>query len=153
MNTKSIIIGQAVFLVLALSLVYIAYPKASVNISGNAALFNSESSDTIIISSNPDFSNPRYIDIGKGGNLSFNLKPGVYYWKSSNKLIEGMARKFEIISEVGLGVENDSLVNIGNVRVNVTKSKEGIMMGYIILEPDEKEKMAENNSKYEGRQA
>lgn len=145
-----IIAAQALFLFIVMAGIYLIYPRTSAFVSGNAVSFESGNANTIIISQNPDFSNPRAVDINK--NVSLNLEPGTYYWKASNSLIEGWSKKLEIKSEVGLEVENDSeLVNIGNVKVNVTKSREGIMVGHIILEPDEKEKI--DNEDYEGRQA
>ena len=145
-----IVAAQALFLLIVMAGIYFIYPRTDAYVNGNAVSFESVNAKNIIISQNPDFSNSRAIDINK--NVSLNLEPGVYYWKASNNLIEGWSRKFEIDSEVGLEVENDSeLVNIGNVKVNVTKSREGVMVGHIILEPDEKEKI--ENGNYEGRQA
>jgi hypothetical protein len=146
-----IVIAQIAFIALALAIVYFLYPKVDARVTGNAVSFSSENTEVVMISQNPDFSNPMYVEIGNGKNLSVNLKPGAYYWKPSNSFISGMRGEFVIESEVGLGVSNDSeLVNIGNVKVNVTKSKEGVMVGHIILEPDEKEKIAEGE--YTGRQ-
>ena len=71
-----IIIGQVIFIVLALALVFMLYPKTSMGVNGNAVSFNSGNADVIIISENPDFSNPRYLDFGNESNLSFSLKPG-----------------------------------------------------------------------------
>ena len=50
--------------------------------------------------------------------------------------------------------ENESeLKNIGNVKINVTRTKEGVMVGRIILEPDEAEKIEdETGNKYIGRE-
>ncbi|MBM3234299.1 hypothetical protein FJZ19_04370 [Candidatus Pacearchaeota archaeon] len=150
-----IIIVQVIFLFVVVAVIYLVYPRTNINVSGNAVNFESGNAKTIIISKNPDFSNSRFIDINK--NTLISLEPGTYYWKASNNFIEGWSKKFEIKSEVGLKIEEDEteseLVNIGNVRVNVTRNKEGVMVGHIILEPDEKEKIAnENNENYEGRQ-
>jgi hypothetical protein len=47
------------------------------------------------------------------------------------------------------GNETD-LVNVGNVRINVTK-KGGVMVGHIILEPEQEEKI-NDSGQYIGRQ-
>ena len=152
-----IIIGQVIFIVLALALVFMLYPKTSMGVNGNAVSFNSGNADVIIISENPDFSNPRYLDFGNESNLSFSLKPGTYYWKPANNFILGMAKKFTIESGVGMKIEkqgNESdLVNAGDVKINVTKTKEGITIGYIILEPEEGEMIEDSDDiNYTGRQ-
>ncbi len=152
-----IILGQAVFIAVALALVLMLYPKTAVNVNGNAVSFSSGNADVIVISENPDFSNPRYIDFGKENNLSFSLKPGAYYWKPANNFIQGMANKFTIESNVGMKInktDNESdLVNVGDVKINVTKTKEGITIGYIILEPEEGEMIEDSEDiNYTGRQ-
>ena len=150
-----IILLQMIFLVGVFIAIYFAYPKTELEVEGNFVKFKSINSNVIIISENPDFSNPRYLEVGKGENLSFNLKPGTYYWKASNGIIEGLKNKFTIQSEVGLGIEHEEnetkLVNIGNVKINITKNKRGVMVGHIILEPNESEKI-EDSGKYIGRQ-
>lgn len=154
-----IITMQAIFLIAVLGIIYIIYPKTDIELSGNVVNFNAENANLIIISENPDFSNPRYIEIKENENLTLNLNPGTYYWKSSNDMIEGLKHEFKIESEVGMKInrneseENESdLVNIGNVKINVTKTKEGTMVGHIILEPDESEKIEDENEEYIGRQ-
>lgn len=162
MNNKTIIIGQVIFLVVVLTTIYFAYPKTSVDIEEDYVDFKTINANVIIISENPDFSNPRYLDVGESKNLSFRLKPGTYYWKAGNNLIRGLRKKFTIESEVGMKIErkdrdeeeNESeLVNIGNVKINITKTEEGVMVGYIILEPNESEKIEDKpDEKYTGRQ-
>ena len=48
--------------------------------------------------------------------------------------------------------EESDLVNIGNVKINVTKNNEGRLIGSIILEPDEKSKLDEGGDLYVGRE-
>lgn len=156
MNKHIVMItAQAIFLILVIALLYSFYPKTEASVNGNWIKFNSINANVIIISENPDFSNPRYIDLSERKNISFNLKPGIYYWKSDNGVIEGMKHKITINSEVGLGInktENETdLVNIGNVKINVTKTEEGVMVGHIILEPEQSEKI-EDKGNYAGRQ-
>lgn len=156
MKTKKIIIMQVISLAVVVIVLYFLYPKANLDVERNSVNFKSINANVIIFSENPDFSNPKYIEIREKKSLSFNLEPGTYYWKASNNFIEGLQKSFTIPSEVGLGIneepesENAELVNIGNVKVNVTKSKEGVMVGYIILEPNESEKA--EPAEYTGRQ-
>jgi hypothetical protein len=135
-----------------LFLVYILYPKTFVDVSGTFVNFKTINANVIILSKNPDFSNSHYIDIDE--QIGFNLQPGRYYWKSSNGYIDSLQDDFEIKSEVGMKIEeNESeLVNIGNVKMNVTKSREGILVGHIILEPSGSEEIENENETYTGRQ-
>ena len=87
---KIMIIRQAIFLILVIVLLYSFYPRADVDVNGNRVKFNSINANVIMISENPDFSNPRYIDLSDRKNISLNLNPGTYYWKSDNGIIEGM---------------------------------------------------------------
>lgn len=154
MKHMKIVIAQAVFLIAIFSVVYLIYPRTDIKLQEDNVNFKSINANAIVISENPDFSNSRYIKVGRDENISINLKPGTYYWKPTNDYIEGFQKSFTIESEVGLKIdmkENDStLVNIGNVKVNVTRTKEGILVGHIILEPNESQKIEEG--KYEGRQ-
>jgi hypothetical protein len=150
-----IIIVQGIFLVVVLSVVYILYPKTNINLNGNLVSFNSVNANVIIISENPDFSNPFYLNISEKNNISLILQPGTYYWKSDNGIVQGLKNEFTIESEVGLNinrVENETdLVNIGNVKINVTKDDNGVVVGHVILEPDESEKINDSGN-YTGRQ-
>ena len=152
-----IVAMQLIFLALVLAFVYFMYPKAEVNVKGNIVNFKSINAKVIAISEAPDFSNPKYIELNESYNFSFILEPGTYYWKADNGLISGFKNEFKINSEVGMKInkkENESeLKNIGNVKINVTRTKEGVMVGRIILEPDEAEKIEdETGNKYIGRE-
>lgn len=158
MNKHKIIIGvQIIFLILIGIVIYLLYPRADVSVNGDFVRFNSINANIIAISENPDFSNARYLDLNEKKNLSLNLKPGKYYWKSDNGMIESLKHEFVINSEVGLGIErNESesdLVNIGNVKINITKNEKGVMVGHIILEPEQSEKIEDKDEQYLGRQA
>lgn len=150
---KIFIIAQIVFAIIVIIALFILYPRARLDLEGNVVNFNTINANVIILSANPDFSNPRYIDIEN--NISFNLKPGKYYWKAGNGIIEGLSNEFEIKSEVGLSIiEKDDareIQNVGNVKVNVTKTADGGFVGHIILEPDESEQIG-NESGFTGRQ-
>ena len=150
-----IIIVQGIFLVLVFTVIYSLYPKTEAVVNGNFVNFNSINANVIIISENPDFSNPKYLDLSERKNISFNLNPGRYYWKADNSIIEGLKNEFTIESQVGLGInrsENETdLVNIGNVKINVTKDENGVMVGHVILTPDESEKI-NDSGEYTGGQ-
>ena len=150
-----IIMVQGIILALVFTVIYFAYPKTEVVVNGNFVSFNSINANVIIISENPDFSNPKYLDLSERENLSFNLNPGKYYWKADNSIIEGLKNELIIESEVGLSInkseDETDLVNIGNVKINVTKDNKGVMVGHIILEPEESEKI-EDSGEYIGRQ-
>jgi len=145
---------QLIFLVLVFAGMYLIYPKVNISVNGNFIKFDSINANVIIISKNPDFSNPNYLDLNELGNVSFRLDPGVYYWKSANRLIKGFGNEFVIESEVGLSIdrnnEESELVNIGNVKINVSKNKDGIMVGHIILEPEESKEIDDKNENYIG---
>jgi hypothetical protein len=153
MNHKKMFVIQAVFLLLIVTAIYFLYPKIDVEVTGNIVKFDSVNADVLILSENPDFSNPRYVEINE--NLTIPLKPGKYYWKASNGLIEGLKNKIEIKSEVGMKLDIDEdgrrIENIGNVKINVTKTEGGVMVGHIILEPDESEDVG-NSGEYVGRE-
>lgn len=153
MKAGLIIALQAVFLTAVIIGIWLVYPFASVNLEGNVINFKSEKPQVIVISENPDFSNARYLDIIE--NVSIKLNPGTYYWKSRNGIIESVTKTFTIDSEVGIEISrqdnNSELVNVGNVRVNVTRTNSGVMVGRIILEPNESEQIEDSGS-YTGRQ-
>jgi len=155
MKTKIVVIVQIAILVLIGIGLFLFYPRTDVKVDGDFVNFNSINAKVIMISENPDFSNPRYILLNETKNLSLNLKPGTYYYKSDNGLIEGIKNKFTIKSKVGLAVnktENESnLVNVGNVRISVRKNENGVLIGKVILEPEESEKI-DNNKTYVGGQ-
>jgi len=147
---KKIIIAQVIFLMIVGAVLFLLYPKAKVEINGNLVKINSGNANLIIISESPDFSNPRYLELNNKTE-EFNLAPGTYYWKASNSYINGLKNKFTIESEVGLKIDDKELVNIGNVKLNVSEGENGVMVGHIILEPEESEKI-ENKGEYIGRQ-
>jgi len=150
-----IIMAQMIFLVVILSVVYILYPRTEVILNKDFVSFNSINANVIIISENPDFSNPKYLDLSERKNISLSLEPGTYYWKSDNGVIQGLKNEFTIESEVGLSInrgENKTdLINVGNVKINVTKDEKGVMVGHVILGPEESEKI-EDSGEYTGRQ-
>jgi hypothetical protein len=150
-----VIIMQSVFLIGVLIAIYFLYPKMNVDVNGDRVRFNSINAHVVMISENPDFSNPRYIDMNEIENVSFGLNPGTYYYKASNGFISGFKKEFTIGSEVGMNLKKEGnetgLVNVGNVKINVTK-KGGVMVGHIILEPEQEEKI-EDSGQYIGRQA
>jgi len=152
-----LIVVEVIFLFGVFLGIYFAYPWADVNIEGNVVKFDSISAEIIVISENSDFSNSRYLEIEKGENISFELPPGKYYWKSDNGIIESLKNEFVVQSEVAMEInreENKSeLENVGNVKINITKNEGGIIVGHIILGPDNSEEIQdEEDINYKGKQ-
>ena len=152
MKHKWFILGQLIFVVFVLLAVFVFYPRAKVEVDGNKVSFSTINANAVILSASPDFSNARVIDLNE--TVSFNLKPGRYYWKASNGIIESFSDEFSIDSDVGLEIiERDGkeeLKNVGNVKVNVTRTVNGTFVGHIILEPVDSEEI--NEGEYVGRQ-
>jgi len=152
MRHKWFILGQAIFVILILIVVFVLYPRAKVEVDGNKVSFSAINANAVILSASPDFSNARVIDLNE--TVSFNLKPGRYYWKASNGIIESFSDEFSIDSDVGLKIieknGKEELKNVGNVKVNVTRTVNGTFIGHIILEPVDSEEI--NEGEYLGRQ-
>lgn len=150
--SKIFIVTQTAIVAIALLSFVFIYPRVTLSINGNTVNFNPVNARTIILSDNPDFMDSRYVDLDS--NVTFNLKPGRYYWKASNGVVSGISKEFIIESEVALKIEEinneKELINVGNVRVNVSRTKEGLFVGNIILEPEEGENI--DGGEYVGRQ-
>ena len=154
MKTRKIIMLQVLMLLVIAMALFLLYPRAEVSVSGNVVRF-SGNADIIVISENPDFTNPRFIDLSEFNEVVLNLKPGIYYWKPDNGIIEGFSDSFVIDSEVGLLInrtDNETdLVNVGNVKIKIEKSEGGVTVGRIILEPEQSE-IIEDSGIYKGGQ-
>jgi hypothetical protein len=152
---RMIIAGQIGFLLIVFGLVYFLYPKVVFDVEGDLIRFNSINSNVIIMSKNPDFSNPKYVNL-EDKEILIKLKPGKYYWKSANNFIKSFENEIEIDSEIGLRInEKDGekeLQNIGNVKLNITRGENGALVGNIILD-DKQFEMIEDEGKYTGGQA
>ena len=157
MNNKYIIIAQALFLIVVFSGIFIFYPQVHHTIEGNVIKFSSENAEVIIISKSEDFSNPRYITFENKDESFVMLDPGTYYFKPANSFIEGFAEKIEIPSEVSLDIKRNAttneseIENAGNVKIKVSKNERGVMVGQIILNPEERETI-EDKGVYQGSQ-
>ncbi|MGV8151442.1 MAG: hypothetical protein ACP5OG_00010 [Candidatus Nanoarchaeia archaeon] len=126
-----IIILQGIFLLIVISLIYIIYPKADLNLNGNVIKIQGFNAQGIVISDNPDFENSRYIELNESQEIA--LKPGKYYWKPANEHITGFTQEFEV------KIDNSSeFINMENVKVNVKKVN-GVMVGYVVFEPEARE--------------
>lgn len=155
-NHHYFIIGQIVFLLFIGGLLYYNYPHVDYVVNGNVVKFSSLNSDTIIISTSEDFSAPRYITFEKK-DVFVNLEPGVYYWKPVHSFMKGWTGIIEIPPEVGVVLNNNqnnsnaTIENVGNVKIKVSKTQDGVMVGHIILEPEENESV-ENKGRYKGEE-
>ena len=142
MKTKNILLIQlAILIVIAIGL-FLIYPKVGISISGNVVNFSGDG--IIVISDNPDFINPRYVDLKN--NSEIKLRPAVYYWKPDNGIIEGFVNSFVIDSEddniadetiIDRTDETES-VNEDSVRVKIEKTDDGVI-GRIVLGPEDQE--------------
>jgi hypothetical protein len=150
-GNMKVMVAQLLFISIVLVVVLVVYPKVEADLNEDSVSFKSINANAIIISSSPDFSNPRYVEVED--NLSLNLKPGTYYWKASNDLLNGFGRSFVVESEVGLDIEDDELTNTGNVILNITETEGGFLVGHIILGPEESSEIEnKNDGEYVGRQ-
>jgi hypothetical protein len=151
-HTK-IIVLQLLFLIGIVSFIYFSYPKAEVGVSGNFISLDSKNAEYIAIAKNPDFSDAKYIDLSETKKLGFELEPGNYYVRAGNWVIAGFSSEIEVNSTVALTIENDSLVNVGNVKLKVTKGKNGAMVGNIVLEPTDSQNInSQEDTVYKGEQ-
>jgi len=146
---KKFIIVQIAFILIVGSMIYVMYPNVELSVTGNVVGIDSVNTNAIILSKNPDFSNARYIRLDELEDSSFEIESGEYYVRGSNRLIKGFQKKILIESEVGLGINNSKLINIGNVKLNVTE-EEGQLVGHIVLGPGVEELIEDN--KFIGRQ-
>jgi len=152
-----IITIQIIFLALIVFALYFIYPKTTINVSGETLNIKTINGNVVAISEDKEFSSPRYFEVSKNKGILVDLPPGKYYIQSSNGVLKGLKKEIVIDSEVGMNInrkENDSeLVNIGNVKINITKNKDGGITGHVVLEPDQIEKIEEQlNESYVGRQ-
>jgi len=153
--TKIFIIAQAIFVFVVLVYIYLANaPKAVSPIAGKSVSeleFVIEDADTIIVSRDPEFSNPTILEEGE----DISLPPGTYYWKVKNWLRESEVYTFTIETTVVLNLieEQDKkfLENDGNVDVKVTEKKAGITTGSFEIEIGDNEEISEDKD-YEGGQ-
>lgn len=155
MMSRKMIITEVILILLIVIMIYILYPKIDYSISGEVVRFTSENSDLMIFSENIDFSNPKYVNF-ENNKAIVKLEPGKYYLKAANNFVKGFVKVIEINSKVGLGINRDEsdeveIENIGNVKINITKTEEGITVGYIQLSPSDSEEI-EDDGLYTGRE-
>jgi hypothetical protein len=150
------VIGEILFIIGIILLLYFFYPKTKTIITGNFVKFDSDNANFIIISKFSDFKDPRYIDLNELKNLSINLSPGKYYWKSYNNFIEGFSHELVVDSDVALVINrtknNSDLVNVGDVKINITKSNDGKITGNFLLDPSEAKEIEDKNENYLGKE-
>ncbi|MBR9704294.1 hypothetical protein GOV12_02700 [Candidatus Pacearchaeota archaeon] len=153
---RMMIIIEVFILVIVISGLFILYPKSNLEINENKVSIRGINANVVMISENSDFSNPRYFDLSLEDEIVFNLDPGTYYWKADNGIISGFSNQFTIDSEVGMVInrskEDTQLVNVGNVEINISQNKKGIIVGNVILSPDESD-VIEDSGEYVGEEA
>jgi hypothetical protein len=138
------IIGYARPLVIA--------PIDKMESSNSSVLFSFERADTILIDDNKEFSSPLTIYVKD--NLIVTLKPGKYYWKVVG-VLQSEVHELTMNSEVALrlradGNESYSVVNAGNVNLNVGVYDNGGYVKNITLDVDEAS--STDGNKFVGRE-
>lgn len=114
------------------------YPKATLSLNGHVIKFNQHNAKVIIIADNPEFLNSRYFYIENNNTIS--LRPGKYYWKASNGILEGISRELVIDSDKSFDIDNNfegELIETKDIRVNFSRSNEGTLIGSVILSPED----------------
>ena len=80
------------------------------------------------------------------------MEPGKYYWKADNGYIKSFVKKFVVDSRVALSADNEELMNVGDVKLNITKLKNGSFIGEIYLSPHDSVDINVSDVEYRGRQ-
>lgn len=115
-------------------------PIDDYNTTSTTILFSFERANLIIVDDNLEFTSPQeyYVE----DNLVIDLSPGKYYWKVVG-LRESEIRELTIESEISLKIkqegENYSVVNSGNVPLNVEVYENGQLTGSLHLKAEEKD--------------
>lgn len=109
--------------------------------SDSSVLFSFEKGNIILIDDNLEFSSPE--KIYAEDNLIINLAPGMYYWKIVG-VISSEIRELNITSRVDLKVRaledntTYSIINGGNVPLDVEVYSNGTVVNKIILDVDQR---------------
>ena len=115
--------------------------------------FEFKNARELLISTNPEFTNP--IILKK--DFKINLPPGTYYWKVRGLIRESEVRNFTIKTRAEF-ILNESktrykLTNLGNVILNITEKSHNKTIGELIINVGEsKEVEKKNQTSFEGKQ-
>ena len=138
--SKTLIVLQLILVVGGFMFIYffsphLDYPKNNQTFDSSKVDFRFRNANVILIDNNPDFRNASEIDIKKTNMTSFNFRPGTYYWKAVG-LIESNPNVFTVNSNVGLELseENSSIINVGNVPLNINEKSSSGISGLAILD-------------------
>jgi hypothetical protein len=126
---------QGIFLAFIFGGIFYFYPRTSMEIEGSKVSFSSVNSNVIIISKNSDFSDSRFLDLKEEKNISFNLEPGRYYWKSSNSVLESFSNEF-VLDEHENESEHQEGIITTDVKLKITKDEDGVLTGEVIFKPE-----------------
>jgi len=158
MKTKTILIIEGVFLVLALSYLFFStaprqiYPLQGMSVSEQDFSFEIENSGEIMLSKDETFEN--YVLLKEGEEIT--LPPGIYFWKVRNGFRESEIKNFTIESRAGLNIKERGgkyeIENSGNVDLNVTKNDSLVSFNTLIHVGNSVE-FEKDNSTYIGGQA
>jgi hypothetical protein len=154
---KKIILAEAVFILASLVYVFFStapsqvYPLHGMTIIEPDFNIEIENGEEVLLFLDDTLENP--IILKEGSDIT--LRPGVYYWKVKGRFRESEVKSFVIQSNVGLDIkerpENYELENSGNVDLNVTREKEGVITS-MSIDVGKFTEVEKDDSKYEGEQ-
>jgi hypothetical protein len=150
---KKFLVFEGLFVIAAIFYLFLAnnpvgiYPLNGMTISNSDFSFEIENAKEVLLSIDENFSNPIVLN----SETEVILAPGVYFWKVKNNFREGKVQSFTIQSQISLNLRDalDSyeLINSGNVPLNITSDKEGIILGV-----NEIKRVNKDNLTYEARE-
>lgn len=117
-----------------------------------STFFKFRNAHTILVDDNKDFSSPEKIT-----DREIELDPGKYYWKAVGILGESEQGNFSIDSRVVVSMKVEErkayVKNEGNVPVNATEKRGGVITGRMVIEEGEEEVVEVGNLSLEIEQA
>jgi hypothetical protein len=138
--SKTIILAQLAIVVGALMFVILFAPKTIYPLNNgyyddSVINFNFRNANIIVVDEDPMFSSPQEIDIREVNITKIRFPPGKYYWKAIG-ILESPVKSFTINSKVGLEYkeQNSSIVNVGNVKINVSEENSKGISGLAIVD-------------------
>lgn len=124
-------------------------PINNLSTTSSDILFSIKNADTLLIDDNINFSSPEEYDLKD--KMRVSLEPGIYYWKAVGVLqseIRTLTVQTAVILELRQGKDGYSVVNAGNVALNVDVYNRTEKIDQIELAPQAEE--ASNGNKFIG---
>lgn len=148
---KVLILEVGLFALIVFGLLFLTPKINGVDNQDRITFFKFANAHAILVDDNPDFSSPEQINEG-----AVKLKPGEYYWKAIGVLGESKVGIFSIDSEVIISMNITSnrtfIINKGNVPVNLTQKKDGVISGNMIIDVNSQEEFSNDIEEFEARQ-